>query len=74
MVSDGVQPAAQRQSYAKAKLCRENGGNILESNNVVTGLDGGHTLADRLDNTGTLVAQDDRESTLRVLTGESVGI
>jgi hypothetical protein len=48
--------------------------NVLESDNIVTGLDGSHTLADRLDDTGTLVTQDDRESTLGVLTGQSVGI
>jgi hypothetical protein len=59
----------QRRGYAK-----KNDGNLLESNHVVTGLDGGHTLADGLDDTRTLVAQDDRESTLRVLTGQSVGI
>jgi hypothetical protein len=49
-------------------------GDILESNDIVTGLDGGHTLADRLDDTGTLVTQDDRERTLGVLAGQSVGI
>jgi hypothetical protein len=48
--------------------------NILESDNIVTGLDGSHTLTDRLDDTGTLVTQDDRESTLWVLARQSVGI
>lgn len=50
------------------------GVNILEGDHIVTGLDGSHTLADRLDNTGTLVAQDDGESTLGVLAGQSVGV
>jgi hypothetical protein len=48
--------------------------NILEGDNVVTGLNGGHTFADRLNDTSTLVTQDDRESTLGVLSGQSVGI
>lgn len=48
--------------------------NILEGDNIITGLDGGYTLADRLNDTGTLVTQDDRESTLGVLSGQSVGV
>jgi hypothetical protein len=47
---------------------------VLESDNVVTRLDVGDALADRLDNTGTLVSKDNGESTLGVLAGESVGI
>lgn len=50
------------------------GVNILKSDHIITGLDGSHTLTDRLDNTGTLVAQDDGESTLGVLAGQSVGV
>lgn len=46
----------------------------LESNDVVTGLHVGDTLANGLHNTSTLVSQDDGESTLRVLSGECVGI
>jgi hypothetical protein len=46
----------------------------VESDNVVTRLDVGDALADRLDNTGTLVSKDNGESTLGVLAGESVGI
>ena len=47
---------------------------VLKSNNIVTGLHGGDALADRFDNTGTLVTEDDGESTFRVLSGESVGV
>ena len=46
----------------------------LESNDMVTRLDVGHTLANRLDDTGTLVSEDDGESTLGVLAGQCVGI
>jgi hypothetical protein len=45
---------------------------LLESNNVVASLHVGDALADRLDNTGTLVSKDNGESTLGVLAGESV--
>ena len=48
--------------------------NLLESNDVVAGLHVGDALADGLDDTGTLVSKDNGESTLRVLSGESVGI
>ena len=48
--------------------------NILESDDVVAGLDRSHTFADGLDDTGTLVTQDDGESTLGILAGERVGI
>jgi hypothetical protein len=41
---------------------------------MVTRLDVGDTLAYRLDNTSTLVSQNNGESTLRVLAGQSVGI
>lgn len=60
--------------FARVKPGKANGRNILESDHIVTGLDGSHTLTDRLDNTGTLVAQDDGESTLGVLAGQSVGV
>jgi hypothetical protein len=46
----------------------------VESDDVVTRLDVGDTVTNRLDNTGTLVSEDNGESTLRVLTRESVGI
>lgn len=46
----------------------------LESNDMVTRLDVGHTLTDRLDETGTLVSEDDGESTLGILAGKCVGI
>jgi hypothetical protein len=49
-------------------------GNVLKSDDVVADLDGGHALADGLDNTGTLVTEDNGESTLWILAGESVGI
>lgn len=58
----------------KSRAMRGYGKNLLESDHVVTGLDGSHTLADRLDNTGTLVAQDDGKSTLGILAGQGVGI
>lgn len=47
---------------------------LLESNDIVTGLHGGNALADGLDDTGTLVTQNNGESTFGVLSGESVGI
>lgn len=49
-------------------------GNVLESDDVVADLNGGHALADGLDNTGTLVTEDNGESTLGILAGKSVGI
>ena len=48
--------------------------NVLESDDVVADLNGSHTLADGLDNTGTLVTENDGESTLGILAGKSVGI
>ena len=50
------------------------GGSVLKRNDIVAGLHGGDALADRLDNTGTLVTEDDGESTFGVLSGESVGV
>lgn len=41
---------------------------------MVTGLHIGDALADGLDDTGTLVSEDDGESTLWVLTRKGVGI
>lgn len=41
---------------------------------MVTGLHVSDTLADRLDDASTLVSEDDGESSLRVLAGESVRI
>jgi hypothetical protein len=48
--------------------------NVLKSNDIVTWLHGSDTLADGLNNTGSLVAEDDRESTFGILSGECVGI
>ena len=48
--------------------------NVLESDNVVTRLDVGHTLSNGFHDTSTLVTEDDRESTFGVLSGECVGI
>lgn len=45
----------------------ERGGDSLESNDVITRLHGCDALANRLDDTGSLVSQDDGESTLWVL-------
>ena len=41
---------------------------------MVTGLHVGNTLANGLHNTGTLVSENDGESTLRVLAGQGIGI
>lgn len=46
----------------------------VERDNVVANLDVINPLADRLDDTTTLVSKDDGEGPLRVITGESVGI
>lgn len=46
----------------------------LESNDVVTRLHVGDTLANRLHDTSTLVSEDDGESTLWVLARQCVGI
>lgn len=48
--------------------------NLLESNDKVAGLHGSDALADGLDDTGTLVTQDDGESALGILSGERVGV
>jgi len=40
---------------------------ILESHNVITRLHCGYIVADRLDDTCTLVTQDDRERSLWIL-------
>jgi hypothetical protein len=47
---------------------------VLERHDVVAGLDVRHALADRLDDAGAFMSQDDREGTLGVLAGECVGI
>jgi hypothetical protein len=41
---------------------------------VVTGLHIGHTLSNGLDDTGTLMAEDDGESSLGILSGKSIRI
>lgn len=48
--------------------------NELESNDVVAGLDASHALADRFNDTSTLMTQDRGELTLWVLAGQCVGI
>jgi hypothetical protein len=45
---------------------------ILESDNMVTRLHIGDALTNRLDNTSTLMSQNDGESTFRVLSRQSV--
>lgn len=47
---------------------------LLQRNDVITRLDVGDTLAYRLHDTSTLVAEHDGEGTLRVLAGQSVCI
>jgi hypothetical protein len=64
LASEAVYVNAGRQGMAA----------ILKSDNMVARLDVGHTLADGLDDTGTLVTQDDWEGTLRILSGECVGV
>lgn len=46
----------------------------VESDDVVAGLDVGDALADGLDDTGTLVSENDREGALGILAGEGVGV
>jgi len=46
----------------------------LESYDVVAWLDGGDTLADGLDDAGALMAEDDWERTLRILSRQGVRI
>ena len=46
----------------------------IESDDMVAGLHVGDTLADGLDDTGTLVSENDGESALGILAGEGVGI
>jgi len=46
----------------------------VESDDMVTGLHVGDALADGLNDTSTLVSEDDGESTLRVLARQGVGI
>ena len=41
---------------------------------MVAGVDVGHAFANRLDDAGTLVAENDGEGTLGVLAGQRVGI
>ena len=48
--------------------------NILESDHIIADLNIGNTFANRLNYTGTFVAQDHRESTLGILAGKRVGI
>ena len=49
-------------------------GALLEADNRVAGLHVGDALADRLDDAGTLVSEDNGESALGILAGESVRI
>ena len=49
-------------------------GDLLKSDDVVANLDVGDALTNGLDDTGTLVSQDDGESTLGVLARECVGV
>ena len=50
------------------------GGCLLKSDDMVTRLDRGDALTHGLDDAGTFVAENDRESSLRVLAGERIGI
>ena len=48
--------------------------NLLERDHGVANLYVGDALADRFDDTGTLMSEDNREGALGVLAGECVGI
>jgi hypothetical protein len=50
------------------------GGGILECDDIVANLYVCNALADRLNDTGTLVTEDNGECALGVLSGECVGI
>ena len=54
--------------------CHTTRAHVLESNDIVAGLDRSHTLPDGLDDTRTFVTENDRESTLGILAGKCVGI
>lgn len=47
---------------------------VLEGDNMVSGLHVGDALTNRLDDTSTLVSQDDGESTLGILAGQRICI
>jgi len=61
----------ERQHLAELALSTFRG---VERNDMVADLDIGDALADRLDNSASLVAADDREGTLGVFAREGVGI
>jgi len=46
----------------------------VQRDDVITDVDGGNSLADRLDYTGSLVSKDDGEDSLRILSTESVRV
>jgi hypothetical protein len=47
---------------------------VLQRNDMIANLNIRNTLTNRLDDTGALVSENDGESTLRVFSGECVGI
>lgn len=49
-------------------------GDLLKSNDIVSWLDGCNALSNRLYDTSSLVAENDRESSLGILSGKCVGI
>lgn len=55
-------------------LAKRRVGVLLEGNDMVAGLHVGDALADRLDNSGAFMSQDDRERALGVLSRQCVGI
>lgn len=50
------------------------GNSVLEGDDVVTGLHVGDALTNGLNNTSTLVSENNREVALGVLSGERVGV
>ena len=48
--------------------------NLLESDNIVSGLHVGHSFAHGLDDTGALMTEDDGEGSLRIFPGKCVRI
>lgn len=69
----GSNLAAQVGLARLAELALSTLGSV-QGNDVIANLDIGHTLADALDDTSTLVSENDGESTLRISTRQGVGV
>lgn len=71
--SGGVE-ARDCDAIVEENRTRGRAGYLLERNDVVARLHVGDALTNRLDNTSTLMTQDDGEGSLGVLAGQGVGI